>query len=79
MVNWQFLLSCCFSCQMASSPVNSVHLLKRCDDNDGDDGSQSTNKNGIRWSKGMTTTAGGLRDEMSMCDVRKALTQTTQV
>ena len=60
---------------MASSPGNSVHLVKRCND---DDNSQST-RNGIRWSKGMTTTAGGLREEMSMCDVRKALTQTTQV
>ena len=27
----------------------------------------------------MTTTAGGLKDEISLCDVRIALTQTTQV
>jgi hypothetical protein len=59
---------------MASSPVKSGNVGKGNENLD-----SSTTKNGIRYSRGMTTTAGGLRDEISMCDVRLALTQTTKV
>jgi hypothetical protein len=59
---------------MASSPVKSGNVGKGNDNLD-----SSTTKNGVRCSRGMTTTAGGLRDEISMCDVRLALTQTTKV